>query len=319
MKNIAILGCGNLGRRHLQSAVKTQQALNVYVYDINPDVFTLAKELLDGNPAFQGTSVSYVTELDNLPKKLDVVVIASSSSGRRKLIEDLLAVSEVKYLILEKVLFQSFADYDYVQNLIDAKKITTYVNCPRRYYPIYNGLKKTLQNKQFSFYLHGGNWGLACNFIHYLDLLSFLGGQTPIEIDISSLDDEIIDSKRAGYKEITGMIKGSIGNCNRFIIKSDKQNEGGNILFIDSDDEKIVIKETENLVYRISEDSMTCEKFKVLYQSELTEKYIESLLLNGTCGLTPYEESAILHKAFIGPLTDFFEQRGIKERLCPIT
>lgn len=43
MKNIAILGCGNLGRRHLQSAVKTQQALNIYVYDINQDVFTLAK------------------------------------------------------------------------------------------------------------------------------------------------------------------------------------------------------------------------------------------------------------------------------------
>ncbi len=319
MKNIAILGCGNLGRRHLQSAVKTQQALNIYVYDINQDVFTLAKELLAGSPAFQGTSVSYVTELSNLPKKLDVVVIASSSSGRRKLIEDLLAVSEVKYLILEKVLFQSFADYDYIQNVLEAKKITTFVNCPRRYYPIYAELKKTLKDKKFSFYLHGGNWGLACNFIHYLDLLSFLGGHSPIKIDISSLDDEIIDSKRAGYKEITGTIKGSIGNCSSFAITADKQNEGGNMLFIDSDDVKIVIKETESFVYRISGGSMTCEKFKVLYQSELTEKYIESLLLNGTCGLTPYDESAMLHKAFIEPLTDYFEQRGIKERLCPIT
>ncbi len=319
MKNIAILGCGNLGRRHLQSAVKTQQALNIYVYDINQDVFALAKELLDGSPAFQGTSVSYVTELGKLPKNLDVVVVASSSSGRRKLIEDLLAVSEVKYLILEKVLFQSLADYDYIRDLIDAPKVRTYVNCPRRYYPIYVELKKVLQGKRFSFYLHGGNWGLACNFIHYLDLLSFLGGRTPIEMDISSLDDEVIDSKRVGYKEITGTIKGSIGNCSRFVITSDKRNDGGNILFIDSDDVKIVIKETENFVYRISGGSMTCEKFKVLYQSELTEKYIESLLLDGTCGLTPYEESSMLHKAFIEPLTVFFEQRGIKGRLCPIT
>ena len=32
--NIAIIGCGNLGRRHLQSAVKCKYPVSIYVYDI---------------------------------------------------------------------------------------------------------------------------------------------------------------------------------------------------------------------------------------------------------------------------------------------
>ena len=241
MKNIAILGCGNLGRRHLQSVAKTKQALNIYVYDINQDVFILAQDLLKDGSVFPESTVSYVTSLSELPVDLDVVVVSSSASGRRKLIEELLDVSKVQYLILEKVLFQSYEDYDFIQQLLTAKKVTAFVNCPRRYYPIYSKIKKMLQNKYFSFYLHGGNWGLACNFIHYLDLLSYFGGTDSLMVDISELDEEILDSKRSGYKEITGTIKGSIGNCDRFVITSDKQNEVGNLLLIETDEIESVV------------------------------------------------------------------------------
>ena len=317
--NIAIIGCGNLGRRHLQSVVKCNYPATIYVYDINPEVFKLADEIVKNDNINQKITVNYITSLKELPKELFAVVVASSASGRVDTVKFLLANSIINYMILEKVLFQKYDDYDEIESLLIEKNVTTFVNCPRRYYPVYSKIKEKMEGKKFNFYLHGGNWGLACNFIHYLDLLSYIAGNENIEVNISALDNEIIDSKRQGYKEITGEITGRIGNCEKFNIISEKDTENNTVLIFDSEDEKIVILESENLMYEIHNGVINCEKFEIFYQSQLTQKYIESLIESGSCQLTPYEESSCLHKAFIKPLTKYFADRGEKNRLCPIT
>lgn len=317
--NIAIIGCGNLGRRHLQSAVRCKYPATIYVYDVNSEVFTVADEIVKTENKNSETTVNYITSMNELPKELFLVIIASSASGRAETVKTLLSNSSVNYLILEKVLFQKYDDYDEIQDLLSEKNVIAFVNCPRRYYPIYSRLKERLSGKSFSFYLHGGNWGLACNFIHYLDLLSYIAGNDDVEVNISALDKEIIDSKRQGYKEITGTITGRIGRCTNFNIVSEKDNENNTVLIFDSDDEKIVILESENLMYEIKKSSITCETFEIFYQSQLTQKYIESLIESGSCQLTTYKESSKLHTAFIKPLTEYFAERGEKNRLCPIT
>ncbi len=319
IKNIAIIGCGNLGRRHLQSAVKCKYPVSIYVYDINVDVFKLAEEIVKNEKMQPETTVNYITSMNELPKELFVVVVASSASGRAETVKTLLSNSTVDYLILEKVLFQKYDDYDEIETLLSEKKVTTFVNCPRRYYPIYSKIKENLDGKKFSFYLHGGNWGLACNFIHYLDLLSYIADNENVEVNLSALDNEIIDSKRQGYKEITGSVTGRIGRCKNFNIVSEKNSENNTFLIFESEDEKIVILEAENLMYVIKNDVIKCEKFDIFFQSQLTQKYIESLIESGNCLLTKYEESSSLHKAFIKPLTEYFAERGEKNRLCPIT
>ncbi len=318
-KNIAIIGCGNLGRRHLESTVKCKFPINIYVYDINTDVFQLADEIIKDKKKCQETTINYITSLNYLPKELFTVIIASSASGRAETIKNLLNISTIKYLILEKVLFQKYEDYDEIATVLSENKVITYVNCPRRYYPVYNEIKKKLLNKEFSFYLHGGNWGLACNFIHYLDLLAYIGGSDRITVDISGLDDDIIESKRQGYKEITGSIRGKIGKCKNYNIVSEKENDNKTVLIFESDKEKILILEAENLLYTIENDSINCKEFRIYYQSELTERYIESLAEEGRCDLTMFSESSILHKAFIKPLIEYFAERGERGRLCPIT
>ena len=100
---------------------------------------------------------------------------------------------------------------------------------------------------------------------------------------------------------------------------NEKDNENNTVLIFDSDDEKIVILESENLMYEIKKDAISCEKFEIFYQSQLTQKYIESLIESRSCQLTTYKESSKLHKAFIKPLTEYFAERGEKNRLCPIT
>ena len=58
----------------------------------------------------------------------------------------------------------------------------------------------------------GPNWGLACNGIHFLDLVSWWTGERLIEIDSSGLDLEWIESKRKDFFDITGKIKAAFSN-----------------------------------------------------------------------------------------------------------
>ena len=319
---IAIIGCGNLGRRHLQGAVKCTYPLDIYVYDINSAVFEFADEIIKNEEKNQNTVVNYITSMAQLPKELFAVVVASGAYERAELVRSLLAQSEVSYLILEKVLFQKYEDYDEIGILLKKRKVNTYVNCPRRCFELYNSLKKSLKDREFKVCISGENWGLACNFIHMLDIIAFLAGTDDLKVDISKLDDKVIESKRLGYKEITGTITGSVGNCKNFSVTSYADKDSEFTIYIETINERILIIEPAKNCYRIGDSTswqMNKITFDILYQSELTNKYIESLIDTQSCALTPYSESALLHKAFIKPLTEYFANRGEKNGLCPIT
>lgn len=57
----------------------------------------------------------------------------------------------------------------------------------------------------------GGDWGLGCNAIHFLDLLTFFTGKVDFELDVSHLDSEIRVSKRERFVEFTGCLLGKCG------------------------------------------------------------------------------------------------------------
>ena len=56
--------------------------------------------------------------------------------------------------------------------------------------------------------------------IHILDFIAYLAGSQDIEIDISALDPQYQQSKRSGFLEITGTIRGSMGRCRAFALSS---------------------------------------------------------------------------------------------------
>lgn len=58
----------------------------------------------------------------------------------------------------------------------------------------------------------GGDWGLGCNAIHFLDLLTFFTRKVDFELDISHLDSEIRVSKKERFVEFTGFL---LGKCRK--------------------------------------------------------------------------------------------------------
>ena len=315
MENIAIIGVGALGKRHLQSMVELQDQYQIYAVEINEEII---KQLTTEFP-----NVNFIKTIEELPNELEAVVIATNSNIRRLLFEQLINHSTVKNIIFEKVLFQKEEDYHFVQNKLNELNIHAWVNCARREWDSYKSFKTEL-NEFNELYISaiGGQWGIACNAIHILDLIEYLSGSEIENLDISKLENKVIESKRKGFYEFFGTISGVSGKCKNFNIACIDESPLPFRIEITTEKSRYMIDEGNNYLLVSNEDSnwqWKRKEFKQVYQSQMTGRIIKSIIDNGTCNLSDYESSMKLHLKYILPLIEFFKANGMEENLCPIT
>lgn len=321
MYNIVIIGAGQLGSRHLQSLLKSKEALSISVVDTLQEPLVIAEkrasEIEYGNSK---TIVNYYTNYELIPSFIEFAVVATSSVVRLAVIKELLRKSAVRYLLLEKVLFQSLNEYVEAEKLFEEKKVNVWVNCPRRMYSSYAFIKKMFKkNDLLSVSLEAGDWGLGCNAIHYLDIISYLNGDIDYVIDTSKLV-EVTDSKRTGYREVLGVLLATQSNGSLVTLSSFSNSNRPSVLKIVSDKVTIIISEVlGSCLISTEENGWKWEEkgFHVEYQSNLTSKVLSELIESGTCSLTPFSESKKIHMSLIKALTEFFNKNGISG--CPIT
>lgn len=316
MYNIVIIGVGALGKRHLQSIMNSKYDMKIYCID--PYKHAL-DGFLDKNQS-ENKEILFSTNIDIVPKEVDFALFSMSSIGRREMFERLVERAVVKYIVFEKVLFQKVEDYYAVEQKLIEHDIKAYVNCVRRIQECWLNLKKEMDTiETFEYHMTGGRWGMACNIIHMLDAVAFLAGCDDIILLDLNLNNEIIESKRKGYKEFFGTVSGKCGKCNNFSI-SCYDTDMPSIIDIITPDYRYRINEVEGKCSKTTIDGQVIEtNFIIKLQSQLTETYIESLFETGTLALTSFEESMKIHLSLIEPLTDFFVRNGMEERLCPIT
>ena len=108
MVNITLIGCGRIGERHLESLLTLDEKFNIQVYD----------------KFVKKDSDMFVNEIEDLNDNIDICIIATKADIRKSLVDELLTKKNVKYLILEKVAFQSIKDFDTIHNLF---KIVVYI------------------------------------------------------------------------------------------------------------------------------------------------------------------------------------------------
>lgn len=315
MKNIAIIGVGALGQRHLQSMVELQDQCNIYAVEINEEIIcVLTKEF---------PNVNFITTVDGLPNELEVVVIATNSNIRRMLFEQLISHSVVKNIIFEKVLFQKEEDYYFVQDKLKDLGINAWVNCARREWDSYKLLKEELKSyNELHISAIGGEWGIGCNAIHILDIIEYLSDNEIEILDISGLENKIVESKRKGFYEFFGTISGSAGRCKNYNLVCIDNSNLPFCIEITTDKSRYMINEGNNyLLVSSAESNWQWEKreFKQVYQSQMTGRVVKSIMDRATCNLSDYESSMKLHLKYIIPLIDFFNSNGMEESICPIT
>lgn len=327
--NIALIGAGNIGRRHLQALALLEREVLIQVVDPQPTCLQLARDAWNSlhSSDKNNLKIEFLSSSKQLKDTIDVAIVATNADVRRAVIEDLLNQKRVRYVILEKVLFQAIEDYEKVGTLLREKQVQAWVNCPRRMFPFYQQLKTLLTDtNNIDFYVSGAKWGLGCNGVHFLDLFAYLTGQSKLELTADLLDEAIQQSKRPGFIEVTGSLSGITAEGSRLAICSYLQGQAPVQIHINSSRIRCLISETggQGSIAQIASEHSNWQweeqRFQVMYQSQLSHLAVSQLLDNGKCELTNYDESTKLHIPFLKAINKHLQKSGMEvSELCPIT
>ena len=186
---IVLIGLGSIGKRHLESLIKLKHKYNIYLIDKNLEALKFCKKKFckDTN----AHNLFFSNKITNLPRFMDLAIIATTADKRREVTEKLIYQASVKYIIFEKIAFQSITDFKKIIYFLNKRGVKSWVNCPRRVFPIYKKLKKEINGKPLVMSIEGNNWGMASSSVHFLDLLSYLIEENKFYLVNSNLHREI--------------------------------------------------------------------------------------------------------------------------------
>lgn len=324
--NLAVIGAGQLGSRHLQALCKASFPARIWVVDPVAAALTVAKQrAAEMTPETQGKVLSFHQAMADLPETLDLAVVATSSLVRLAVLRELLARSRPANLLLEKVTFCSEPSWRTAAELIAGKQVNTWVNCPRRMNPDYRRLREKLHGTgPLRMTVAGVNYGLACSAIHFIDLFAFLCGTDEYRFATTGLVREIFPSKRSGYIEIFGRLTVAFAGGHELVLEC--RNEPAAAVdfavHLEAPGLDLTIDEIRNRVELRRDDHGVCGDFSyhAVYQSNLTNLLAEELLRHGTCPLTSFTESMRLHLTMLAGLSAFYaEVTGQPVAELPIT
>lgn len=320
---VVLIGCGNLGSRHLQALKQTKRKIKITVCEPDDAAKKIALERY--NQIIESEMIEnmeMISDYRNIPKVQDLVIIATSAQGRFEIAKWVVEELKVKYLLLEKVVFQSINELEQFSNIIRETEIKVWVNCPRRMFSFYKRLKDILYSEdKVDMYVSGSDWGMGCNSVHLIDIYQFLTEARNYEYKNVSLEDKIYESKRLGYKEFFGEYsieteKGilTIGCSNSksepFVIEISTLSSD---ILIEEGAKKAII--TDKVLGKKNE-----EYVDFTFQSNLTNKVVEQLIDNDTCELVTYSDSKIIHEGLIKFFINHIKNvTGKEEERCPIT
>ncbi len=316
IRNILLVGAGNIGSRHLQSLARIKEPLFIQVVDPSKNSLAIAKQRYDEVAKNSKHQVNYLEDLNKISSQIDIAIIATNSNIRFAVGKQLLETTSVKYIIFEKILFDKFVHYSQMEQLLKKNKVKAWVNCSRRTMPFYANLKKEVQGQKIQYLISGNDWGLASNAIHYLDHLSLLTDCDDFRIDISQLNPVLAQSKRQGFLELNGTLLIYSKNCSIGSLTSYPGGNAPQVMEIISPEYRILTTETlgESSISSVKSNwKWELKKTPFLYQSEMTNLVVEDLLKSGNCNLTPYTISQKLHLNLFKPLYKFVNDHSKKK------
>lgn len=318
MQNILLVGAGQIGSRYLQglSTVKLDLCITV----VDPSDLSLNKATKRWLEVVGDNSQHKVRWCKVLPQDLeliDLAIITTSAAGRADLVKYISKTVNVSYWVLEKVVAQSKQELDIIRTAtIDAKG--TWVNMVRRIIDWHQQLKfKFYEQGPLKVRKIGGLWGLACNAMHFIDLISWWTGESLLSVNTNRLDSMWIKSKRSGYFEVTGELLAIFSGGTELILQS-QPNAIKDIMYIELPNKNIwSIDELNGIASKSKEDFVNGE---IKLQSQLTGPMVSKILTNGICELTTLKQSSDQHQIFLDTMLAHWNfSNNFNDKNVPIT
>lgn len=315
-KKVYIIGGGQIGSRHLQALKTVKIPIEIKIIDPSDKSLKMAQERYDSMPEGQiKHPVSYLKKIPKNANFVDLAIVATSSNVRATVTKELLEKAKVRYLILEKLLFQKREDFTAMESLFNQLNVKVWVNCPMRVMPFYRNLKKDFNKEKIYYHVTGNISGLVTDVIHYIDHMAYLIGSNDFVLDTKKLDKKPKPSKRKGFLELTGTLLVYFKNGSIGIFSNPLRGLSPKLVEIFDYKKRCIIKESESKCWVSRADNWQWEEVDatVPYQSQLTTGIVEKILSVGNCELTTYKESKKTHLLLLEPLRKFLNKNSKKK------
>ncbi|MFN4295767.1 MAG: hypothetical protein ACK4FB_02920 [Brevundimonas sp.] len=299
---IGVYGLGSIGFRHLQGLGRLADDVRVVGVDPSPEARLRARQEWVGEGRFFDSP-------DAPREDMDLVILATLAKDRVKLLGEVLERHSPHQVIIEKVAFQSSDAFGEAERLLEKFGADASVNCPRRQWPLHQKLRRLLpQEGQFEISLDGGGWGLACNSVHFIDLLQFYSDQSQVSLVESDIH-RLLASKRSGFDEAEGSL---IFCSGRGSLKITCLPNGAArpIMYISGDGWRWRVDEASGVVRDEASSHTILDVGRPPYQSELTAEAISPLLEGRDCPLASLSESRAAHEPLLDGLAPAFTLAG---------
>jgi hypothetical protein len=316
---VAIIGAGQLGSRYLQGMVNCKLPLDITVID--PSEESLIRSQERWNEVISADNIHSVEFLKNYKdlnaKLIDIAIVSTNSASRADLIVEISNQMEIRYWVIEKVLAQNIEELNLILEKLESYS-GAWVNTNRRMNKWYKEIiALTPKCSPISCAVSAKNWGLACNAIHFIDLIEWWSGEQLVSIQADQLAPSWHKSKRDAYWEVYGILTAHFTNGSKLTLNNTSENVPY-LVTVKSEELEWNIKELDSIATRSDGKEFS---FKLEYQSgEMTGRLIESILKTGKCGLPDLKTSVAQHKILISALlNDWNSKMPDKRSKLPIT
>ncbi|MDO8527409.1 MAG: Gfo/Idh/MocA family oxidoreductase [Deltaproteobacteria bacterium] len=324
---ILIVGCGQLGSRHLQAIASVPFVREIEVVDPRPEALEIGRKLLSEIPERQRPiSFRWVTSIEEATKGGDLCIVATQAKGRSDIIFQVSELLGYKNFLIEKIVTQSVADYERLLDFAKRKKLSIWVNCKSRAHPSHKRVKASLKpGEPIVFNISGGNHGLANNGLHGADLFAFYDQTSEIKNAGAVIDPVLHPSKRGPEVfDLTGTLHGYTDKGSQFTLSFSANNTAPAQFSICSPSYRAVVDDAMKWFFESSADTGWVWR-QVPYEanlmvSNMTRNFAMDILSKGKCELPTLEECFPAHQFILNALQPHFKKLMKKEiQHCPVT
>ena len=191
---VLIIGLGSIAQKHIEAIKKLKQSALLY-----------ALRSSDNHKAF--SDVIDIYSVADVPNDIDFILISNPTSLHEETIKKVLDFK--KPLFIEKPLFATIKNNEEIVDLVNQKKIKTYVGCNLRFHPALDFIKKylfaeNLKINEVTIYCGSylPNWRPSQDYTKSYSAIKELGGGVHLDL-IHELDYVIwIFGKPMNYNSI---------------------------------------------------------------------------------------------------------------------
>ena len=327
MYRVLIVGCGQLGSRHLQAVAALPQVREIEVVDPQQEALLLGRERLAKVPdRAPNTVYRWLSSLNQATRDGDLCIVATQAEGRCQLVRQVTEMLGYQSFLLEKIVAQSVREYESLMSFSAESGLSVWVNCKARAYPFHKRVKAILDpSEPILLSDMGGNHGLASNGVHVADLFVFYDDCDRIESAGAHIDPLLHPSKRGSHVfDLSGTLHGYTSKGSHLTISFASDHAAPDHISIASRRYRCIVDHLSRWAWESDADTgweWRPAPFEGnLLVSHMTKAFATDILSKGNCELPTLAECFPAHRFILEELLLHFNQLLSKDDdRCPVT